>query len=133
MMPTTDPIADYLTRVRNAMRARHMKVDIPYSKLKKSLSQVLLDGGYIRDYVNVDDGRQGFLRLYLKYGAAGKSAIAGLKRVSTPGWRRYVGKDEIPRVLNGLGVTILSTPRGIMTGARARKLGVGGEVLAYIW
>jgi small subunit ribosomal protein S8 len=133
MMPTTDPIADYLTRVRNAMRARHMKVDVPYSKLKKSLSQVLLDGGYIRDYVNVDDGRQGFLRLYLKYGAGGKSAIAGLKRVSTPGLRRYVGKDEIPRVLNGLGVTILSTPRGIMTGGRARKLGVGGEVLAYIW
>ncbi len=132
-MPTTDPIADFLTRIRNAMHARHMKVDIPYSALKKSLSQVLLDGGYIRDYVYVDDGRQGFLRLYLKYGGGGKSAIAGLKRVSTPGWRRYVGKDEIPRVLNGLGLTILSTPRGIMTGARARKLGVGGEVLAYIW
>ncbi|MBM3324587.1 MAG: 30S ribosomal protein S8, partial [Calditrichaeota bacterium] len=92
-MPTTDPIADFLTRIRNAARARHMKVDIPFSKMKKSLAQVLLDTGYIRDYVHVDDGRQGFLRLYLKYGAGGQCVIAGLKRISTPGWRHYVGKN----------------------------------------
>ena len=132
-MPTTDPIADFLTRIRNAIHARHMKVDIPFSKLKKAMAQTLMDAGYIRDYVQVDDGKQGFLRLYLKYHTNGQSAIAGLKRISTPGLRRYVNKNRIPRVLNGLGVSVLSTPQGIMTGARARKVGVGGEVLAYIW
>jgi small subunit ribosomal protein S8 len=132
-MPTTDPIADFLTRIRNAIHAHHTKVDIPFSVLKKSLAQTLFDTGYIRDYVHVDDQKQGFLRLYLKYGQDGASAIAALKRISTPGLRRYVGRDKIPRVLNGLGIAILSTPSGIMTGARARQVGVGGEVLAYVW
>ncbi len=132
-MPTTDPVADFLTRIRNAARVHHMKVDIPFSKMKKSLAQTLLDTGYIRDYVHVEDGQQGFLRLYLKYGPNGQSIIAGLKRISSPGLRRYVDKNEIPRVLNGLGIAILSTPQGVMTGARARKIGVGGEVLAYVW
>lgn len=132
-MPTTDPIADFLTRIRNAIHAHHRKVDIPFSGLKKSMAHILLDAGYLRDYVHVDDGKQGFLRLYIKYGSDGKSVIAGLKRISTPGLRRYVGKDKIPRVLNGLGIAILSTPRGIMMGSQARKVGVGGEVLAYVW
>ena len=132
-MPTTDPIADFLTRIRNAIHARHMKVDIPFSKLKKAMAQTLMDAGYIRDYAHVDDGMQGFLRIYLKYRSNGQSTIAGLKRISTPGLRQYVDKNKIPRVLNGLGISILSTPQGIMTGARARKVGVGGEVLAYIW
>ena len=132
-MLTTDPIADFLTRIRNAIHAHHTKVDIPHSNMKKAMSQILLDTGYIRDYVHVDDGKQGFLRIYLKFGAGGRSTIAGLKRISKPGLRRYVGKDKIPRVLNGLGITILSTPRGILNGAQAKALGVGGEVLAYVW
>ena len=132
-MLTTDPIADFLTRIRNAIHAGHMTVDIPFSKMKKSMSQILLDTGYIRDYVYVETEVQGFLRLYLKYGANGKSAIAGIKRISTPGLRRYVGKDKIPRVYNGLGISILSTPQGIFNGGRASQLGIGGEVLAYVW
>ncbi|MCB1058604.1 MAG: 30S ribosomal protein S8 [Calditrichaeota bacterium] len=131
-MPTTDPIADFLTRVRNAINARKTHVDIPYSKMKHSLARVLLEAYYIRDYVHVDEGPQGFIRVYLKY-TNGESAIRGLRRVSTPGLRRYVNHTEIPRVLNGLGTAILTTPQGLLTGNQARRAGIGGEVLAEVW
>jgi small subunit ribosomal protein S8 len=131
-MPTTDPIADFLTRVRNAINARKTHVDIPFSKMKHSLARVLLEAYYIRDFVHVDEGPQGFIRVYLKY-TNGQSAIQGIRRVSSPGLRRYVNQHEIPRVLNGLGTAILTTPKGLLTGNQARRAGVGGEVLAEIW
>jgi small subunit ribosomal protein S8 len=131
-MPTTDPIADFLTRIRNALRIRKPSVDIPYSRLKSELARVLMDCSFIHDYVHVDEGPQGYLRLYLKYGAQGP-AIQGLKRISRPGLRRYVAHREIPRVLNGLGVSVMTTSRGIMTGNEARRQGLGGEVVAEIW
>ncbi len=132
-MPTTDPIADYLTRMRNALQAKHRKVDIPASKLKLEVSRILLEQHYIRNFVFIEDGKQGLIRIYLKYNEDEQSVIAGLKRVSTPGQRRYVGAKEIPRVLNNLGNSILSTPKGVMTGQQARRENVGGEVLCYIW
>ncbi len=132
-MPTTDPISDLLTRVRNAIKARKMFVDVPYSKMKAEVARVLMDTNYIHDFVQVDEGPQGYLRIYLKYASGGESAIRGLKRISRPGLRRYVDHDQIPRVLNGLGTSILTTSRGIMTGNQARKLGIGGEVIAEIW
>lgn len=131
-MPTTDPIADFLTRVRNALKAQKTFVDVPYSKMKADLARVLLHSYYIRDYVQVDEGPQGFLRIYLKY-TQGKPAIQGLRRVSRPGLRRYVNHTQIPRVLNGLGTAILTTPKGILTGNQAQRERVGGEVLAEIW
>lgn len=131
-MPTTDPIADFLTRVRNAINARKTYCDIPFSKMKHDLARVLLEAYYIRDFVHVDEGPQGFIRVYLKY-SNGQSAIQGLRRVSTPGLRRYVNQFEIPRVLNGLGTAILTTPKGLLTGNQARRAGVGGEVLAEVW
>ena len=131
-MPTTDPIADFLTRVRNAINARKVHVDIPFSKIKHDLARVLLEAYYIRDFVQVDEGPQGFIRVYLKY-TNGKPAIQGLRRVSSPGLRRYVNQHEIPRVLNGMGTAILTTPKGLLTGNQARRAGVGGEILAEIW
>ena len=132
-MPTTDPIADFLTRVRNALKARKPSVDVPYSKTKAELARVLMDCAFIHDYVQVDEGPQGYLRVYLKYAPGGNSTIQGLRRISRPGLRRYVGHDRLPRVMNGLGVAILTTSRGIMTTNQARKLGIGGEVIAEIW
>lgn len=132
-MPTTDPIADLLTRVRNAIKARKTSVDVPYSKMKAEVTRVLLDTNYIHDFVQVDEGVQGYLRIYLKYARGGESAIQGLRRISRPGLRRYVDNSEIPRVLNGLGTSILTTSRGIMTGNQARRLGIGGEVIAEVW
>jgi small subunit ribosomal protein S8 len=131
-MNTTDPIADYLTRVRNALKANKTFVDIPYSRMKWELSRILLEAYYIRDFVHVDEPPQGILRVYLKY-SKGEPAIRGLKRISRPGLRRYVDSHSIPRVNNGLGTPILTTSSGLMTGNQAKRAGVGGEILAEIW
>ncbi len=133
MSGITDPVADYLARVRNAQQANHKFVDIPASKQKRAITQILLEKGYIRNYLNIDDGKQGLLRIYLKYDVDGVPVIHMLRRVSTPGLRKYVGADELPRVKNGLGVAILSTSRGMMTDKEARRVHVGGEVLAYVY
>ncbi len=128
----TDPIADFLTRIRNAIRARHKQVEIPASKLKISLAQILYDQKYISGYSVLQDGPQGTIRIYLKY-IDGTSSISGLERYSTPGLRRYAGANELPRTLNGLGITIISTPRGVMTDHDAKTHNVGGEVLCKVW
>lgn len=132
-MSMTDPIADYLTRIRNATRVQHSKVDVPASKIIKEMTRILLEEGYIGNYTVIDDNKQGIVRVYLKYGEDRKSVITGLKRVSRPGYRRYAKVNAIPRVLNGLGIAILSTPRGILTDKQARKEKVGGEILCSIW
>ena len=132
MSVITDPVADYLTRVRNALKARHKHVDIPASKLKRAITQILLDKGYVRNYLNIDDGKQGLIRIYLKYDRDGRPVIQELRRASRPGLRYYVGSDDLPRVKNGLGVAIVSTSRGVMTDKEARRVHVGGEVLAYV-
>lgn len=132
MSAITDPVADYLTRIRNAQKAAHKHTDIPASKLKRAMTQILLEKGYIRNYLNIDDGKQGLIRVYLKYDRDGNPVIQDLKRVSRPGLRRYVGADSLPRVLNGLGIAILSTSQGVMTDKEARRIHVGGEVLAYV-
>ncbi|MBO8129563.1 MAG: 30S ribosomal protein S8 [Peptococcaceae bacterium] len=129
----TDPIADFLTRIRNANMVYHETTEIPASNTKKAIARLLKEEGYIKDYEVVDDGKQGILRIYLKYGDNKERVITGLKRISKPGLRVYAKKDEVPRVLGGLGIAILSTSRGIITDREARKLGVGGEVLCYIW
>ncbi|MDK9700217.1 MAG: 30S ribosomal protein S8 [bacterium] len=129
----TDPIADFLTAVRNAQAAKHRTVDVPSSKMKEAISQILVDQNFIRSFKRFEDGKQGILRVYLKYDEEGAPAIAGIRRASTPGRRRYVGKTEIPRVMNQLGISILTTPKGVITGGRARQLGVGGEILCYVW
>ena len=129
----TDPITDFLTAIRNALSAHHKNCDVPASKIKAAVAQILVEQNYIRGYKKYEDGRQGILRIYLRYDEDGQPAIAGIKRASTPGRRRYVGKTEIPRVMNQLGISILTTPRGVVTGGRARQLGVGGEVLCYVW
>ena len=129
----TDPIADMLTRVRNACRAGHRKVDIPSSRMKREIARILKESGFVHNYAYIDDNRQGYLRLYLKYSRDEESAIQGVKRESRPGLRKYVGKDEIPRILNGLGVAILSTSRGVLTDRTARREGVGGEVICSVW
>jgi len=129
----TDPIADYLTRIRNALKAHHPKVDIPSSKIKREMTKILIEEGYLRDFINIEDGKQGILRVYLKYDRRGSSVVTGIKRVSKPGLRNYVGYREIPRVRNGLGVAVLSTPRGVMTGQTASREKVGGEILLFIW
>lgn len=129
----TDPIADYLTRIRNAIQARHTKVDIPSSKLKREITKILVDEGYVRDFINIEDEKQGILRVFLKYDREKVPAVTGLRRVSTPGLRRYVGYREIPRVRNGLGIAVLTTPCGVITGQRASKEKVGGELLLYVW
>ncbi|MCL6580955.1 MAG: 30S ribosomal protein S8 [Firmicutes bacterium] len=132
-MPVTDPIADMLTRIRNSNTARQDRVDIPGSKVKRSIAEILKREGYIRDYAWIDDGRQGTIRIYLKYGPQRESVIHGLRRISKPGLRVYAKKDRVPRVLGGLGIAILSTPAGILTDKEARAKGVGGEVICYIW
>lgn len=131
-MHITDPIADMLTRIRNANSARHDTVDVPASNMKKSIAQILLDEGYIKSYQIVDDGTQGVIHITLKYNGKDK-VITGLRRVSKPGLRVYVGADELPRVLRGLGVAIVSTSKGVMTDKAARAAHVGGEVLAFVW
>lgn len=133
MSGITDTVADYLTRIRNAQKARHRHVDIPASKLKRAMTQIMVEKGYIKRYIDIDDGKQGLLRLYLKYDPAGKPVIHMLKRVSRPGLRKYVGADDLPRVKNGLGVAILSTSQGVMTDKEARLVNVGGEVLAHVY
>ena len=132
-MNTTDPIADMLTRIRNANNAKFKTVDVPASKIKKSIAETLVEEGYIKSFEEIDDGVQGILRITLKYDENGKKVIAGLKRISKPGLRIYASKDELPKVLNGLGIALISTSKGIVTDKKARELGVGGEVLAYIW
>ena len=132
-MQITDPIADMLTRIRNAGAARHETVDVPASKMKKSIAQILLDEGYIKAFQLVDNGNQGIIRITLKYGANRQKAITGLKRVSKPGLRVYAGAQELPKVLRGLGIAIVSTSKGVMTDKKARELNVGGEVLAFVW
>lgn len=133
MSSITDPIADYLTRIRNAQKARHPYTDVPASNVKRAITQILLDKGYIRNYLNIDDGKQGLLRVYLKYGRGGEPAIRDLKRVSRPGLRRYSSSDTLPRVRNGLGIAIISTSQGVMSDKEARRAGIGGEVLATIF
>lgn len=132
-MQITDPVADMLTRIRNANSARHETVDVPASNLKKSIAQILLDEGYIKSFTVTDEGVQGNIHITLKYlGKQGK-AISGLRRVSKPGLRVYAGADELPKVLKGLGIAIISTSKGVMTDKAARAAHVGGEVLAFVW
>ena len=132
MAAVTDPIADMLTRIRNGIRARHPRVDMPSSKLKVEVARILKDEGYISNFKVGDEGKKKVLKVFLKYGTDGTNAIASLQRVSTPGRRVYVGSREVPRILGGLGVSILTTPRGVLTGKAARKAGVGGEVLCSV-
>ena len=132
-MNITDPIADMLTRIRNASRSKHKTVDIPASSIKKSIADILYKEGYIKSYEEIANDTQGIIRITLKYDDKGNKVIAGLKRISKPGLRVYAAKDELPKVLNGLGIALISTSKGIMTDKKARELGVGGEVLAYIW
>ncbi len=132
-MAITDPIADLLTRIRNAGKAKFSSVDVPGSKLKMEIVKILKDEGFIRNYKFLKDGKQGILRIYLKYGPAQKNVILGMKRISTPGRRTYVACKDIKAVYNGMGVAILSTSKGLMTDARARKENVGGELLCNIW
>ena len=127
----TDPIADMLTRIRNATSARHTTVDVPTSGMKRAIAQILLDEGYIKAFELVDDGAQGMIHITLKSNK--EKAICGLRRVSKPGLRVYAGADELPKVLKGLGIAIISTSKGIMTDKKARELNVGGEVLAFVW
>ena len=132
-MQITDPVADMLTRIRNANTAKHESVDVPASNLKKAIAKILLDEGYIKSYEVVEDGTQGIIRIQLKYLAGKEKVISGLRRVSKPGLRVYAGADELPRVLKGLGIAIISTSKGVMTDRAARANHVGGEVLAFVW
>lgn len=133
-MSVSDPIADFLTRIRNASRAKHRRVDAPASRLSEEITKLLQREGYIESYSRVEDGRQGILRIYLRYDRAdGTAVIEGLERISTPGRRVYVRTDEIPRVRRGLGTAIITTPRGVLTDKEARQAGVGGELVAKVW
>lgn len=132
-MQITDPIADMLTRIRNANSAKHDTVDVPASNMKKAIAELLLEEGYIKSFQIIDDGTQGVIRITLKYNAGKEKVISGLRRVSKPGLRVYAGADELPRVLKGLGIAIISTSKGIMTDRQARGQHVGGEVLAFVW
>ena len=132
-MQITDPIADLLTRIRNASTAKHPSVDVPASNLKKAIAQILLDEGYIKSYTVVDNGNQGVIHITLKYLAKKQPVLTGLRRVSKPGLRVYAGADELPRVLKGLGIAIVSTSKGVMTDKKARENHIGGEVLAFVW
>ncbi|WP_296227854.1 30S ribosomal protein S8 [uncultured Lactobacillus sp.] len=132
-MVLTDPIADFLTRIRNANMAMHDSVEIPASNIKKSLAEILKQEGFIRDYEVTEDGKQGVIKVTLKYGPNGERVISGLKRISKPGLRNYVSADNLPKVLNGLGIAIVSTSAGILTDKEAREKNVGGEVIAYVW
>jgi len=129
----TDPIANYLTLIRNALQSKHQKVDIPSSKLLVEISKLLKDEGYIGNFKVTEEGSRSILRIYLKYGSRGERVVSGLQRISRPGCRVYSSSKDIPAVLGGLGINILSTPKGVLTGAQARKAGVGGEVLCSIW
>lgn len=133
-MHITDPVADMLTRIRNANNAKHDTVDVPASNMKKSIAQILLDEGYVKSYQLIDDGTQGIIRIALKYNQPNKEkVITGLRRVSKPGLRVYAGAEELPRVIKGLGIAIVSTSKGVMTDKAARAANVGGEVLAFVW
>ena len=132
-MQITDPVADMLTRIRNASSAKHETVDVPASNLKKAIAQILLEEGYIKSYSLVDNGNQGVIHITLKYLAKKAPVLSGLKRVSKPGLRIYAGADEMPHVLKGLGIAIVSTSKGVMTDKKARELHIGGEVLAFVW
>ncbi len=132
-MSLTDPVADLLARIRNAIRARHQKVDVPASKLKLEIARILKEEGYISNFKPTEEDGHKILRIYLKYGSNNEAAISNLERVSRPGCRVYVRRSEIPRVLGGMGINILTTPQGVMTGRAARKAGVGGEVLCSVW
>nr|4PDB_A Chain A, 30S ribosomal protein S8 [Bacillus anthracis str. Sterne] len=132
-MVMTDPIADMLTRIRNANMVRHEKLEVPASKIKKEIAELLKREGFIRDVEYIEDNKQGILRIFLKYGANNERVITGLKRISKPGLRVYAKADEVPRVLNGLGIALVSTSKGVMTDKDARQLQTGGEVVAYVW
>lgn len=132
-MQITDPVADMLTRIRNANSAKHDTVDVPASNMKKAIAQILLDEGYIKNYQIIDDTKQGVIRIFLKYGAGKAKVIQGLRRVSKPGLRFYADVENMPRVMKGIGVAIVSTSKGVMTDKSARKENVGGEVLAFVW
>ena len=132
-MQITDAIADMLTRIRNANSAKHETVDIPCSNMKKAIAEILLEEGYIKSYTVIDDNKQGVIKVTLKYGPGKSRIISGLRRVSKPGLRIYSSCEDLPRVMRGLGVAIISTPKGIMTDKKARKENVGGEVLAFVW
>lgn len=132
-MQITDPIADLLTRIRNANTSKHESVDVPASNMKKAIVEILNDEGYIKNYQIIEDGKQGVIRITLKYGPNNERVISGLKRVSKPGLRIHAGADELPRVLKGLGIAIISTSKGIMTDKKARAEHIGGEVLAFVW
>ena len=132
-MTTTDPIADMLTRIRNANSAKHKTVDIPASNMKRGIAEILFKEGYIKSFEEIKDENQGIIRVTLKYDENGARIIDGLKRISKPGLRVYASKEELPKVLNGLGIAIISTSKGLKTDKEARELGVGGEVLAYVW
>lgn len=132
-MTMTDPIADMLTRVRNANTAKHENVDVPASNIKKEIARILLEEGFIKGYDVIEDGKQGLIRLQLKYGRSGERVITGIKRISKPGMRVYADRDTLPKVLNGIGISIISTSQGIVTDKQARELGIGGEVICYVW
>ena len=132
-MTMTDPIADMLTRVRNASSVQHDTVDIPASNIKKEIARILLEEGYIKGYDVIEDGKQGLIRMQLKYGKNGEKVITGIKKISKPGMRVYADRNNVPKVLNGIGISVISTSKGIVTDKEARKLGVGGEVLAFVW
>lgn len=132
-MVVSDPIADLLTRIRNANTVNHDRIEVPGSKMKKAIVQILKEEGFVRDFEWLDNGHQGTIKVYLKYGPSKSKVIAGLRRISRPGLRVYAKKDQVPRVLGGLGIAILSTSHGIMTDKKARQEGLGGEVLCYVW
>ncbi len=132
-MTMTDPVADMLTRIRNANTVGHATVDIPASRMKKSIAEILVKEGYIKGYNIIEDGKQGIIRVQMKYGADKEKVISGLKKISKPGLKVYAKSDEVPRVLGGLGIAIISTSNGIVSDKEARKLGVGGEVICYVW
>lgn len=132
-MTMTDPIADMLTRIRNANVVKHETVDVPASNMKKELARILLEEGFVRGYDVIEDGKQGIIRVQLKYGQSGERVITGIKRISKPGMRVYAANHDIPKVLNGLGISVISTSKGILTDRQARKENVGGEVICYVW
>jgi len=132
-MTMTDPIADMLTRIRNANTVGHATVDIPASKMKKAIAEILAAEGYIKGFEIIDDNKQGIIRIQMKYGADKERVISGIKKISKPGLKVYAKKDEVPKVLGGLGIAIISTSKGVISDKEARKLGVGGEVICYVW
>nr|WP_199222997.1 30S ribosomal protein S8 [Rhodohalobacter mucosus] len=132
-MMHSDTISDFLTRIRNAQQAGHRRVDVPASKLKRAMAKILVDKGYISRFIDIEDGKQGILRMFLKYDAYGQPVIKEMKRISKPGLRKYSGSEEIPKSYNGLGIVIMSTSRGVMTDKEARKLNVGGEILCSVY